>query len=87
MAKLKVLIASSEVVPFAKTGGLADVVGALPAALARFNGFYTETGPFIIENPIHNLIALGSVVAAFLGGFGYMIFRYFRKRAGKRSVK
>ena len=60
---------------------------ALPAALARFNGFYTETGPFIIENPIHNLIALGSVVAAFLGGFGYMIFRYFRKRAGKRSVK
>jgi starch synthase len=31
--KLKVLYVSSEVVPFAKTGGLADVAGALPMAL------------------------------------------------------
>ena len=30
---MKVLIASSEVVPFSKTGGLADVTGALPYAL------------------------------------------------------
>src|SRR5581483_2451944 len=30
-----VLIIGSEAVPFAKTGGLADVLGALPAALAR----------------------------------------------------
>ena len=30
---LKVLFASPEVVPFAKTGGLADVAGSLPAAL------------------------------------------------------
>jgi len=33
MGKLKVLVASSEVVPFAKTGGLADVAGSLPLAL------------------------------------------------------
>ena len=33
MTKLNILIAASEVVPFAKTGGLADVVGALPKAL------------------------------------------------------
>jgi starch synthase len=32
---LKVLFAASEIVPFAKTGGLADVVGALPQALSR----------------------------------------------------
>lgn len=31
--QLKILILSAEVVPFAKTGGLADVVGALPKAL------------------------------------------------------
>jgi starch synthase len=31
---LRVLICASEVVPFAKTGGLADVAGALPKALA-----------------------------------------------------
>ena len=34
MDKLKVLFASSEVVPFTKTGGLADVAGSLPLALA-----------------------------------------------------
>ncbi|HEX5710299.1 MAG TPA: glycogen synthase GlgA [Sulfuricurvum sp.] len=33
MTKLNILIVASEVVPFAKTGGLADVVGALPKAL------------------------------------------------------
>jgi starch synthase len=32
---LKILIVSPEVVPFAKTGGLADVAGALPKALCR----------------------------------------------------
>ena len=34
MGGLKILYASPEVVPFAKTGGLADVAGALPYALA-----------------------------------------------------
>ncbi|MDD5428153.1 MAG: glycogen synthase GlgA [Candidatus Omnitrophica bacterium] len=33
MSKLKVLFAASEAVPFAKTGGLADVAGSLPVAL------------------------------------------------------
>jgi len=33
--KLKVVIIVSEAVPFAKTGGLADVAGALPKALAK----------------------------------------------------
>lgn len=32
---MKVLLCSSEVVPFAKTGGLADVAGALPLALEK----------------------------------------------------
>ena len=30
---MKILIVSAEVVPFSKTGGLADVAGALPYAL------------------------------------------------------
>ncbi|MCX7001399.1 MAG: glycogen synthase GlgA [Candidatus Sumerlaeota bacterium] len=33
---MKILYVSSEVVPFAKTGGLADVAGALPLALKKF---------------------------------------------------
>src|SRR5215510_1578725 len=34
MPRLKILFVVSECVPFAKTGGLGDVAGALPAALA-----------------------------------------------------
>lgn len=34
---LKILLVSAEVVPFAKTGGLADVAGSLPKALATIN--------------------------------------------------
>ncbi len=35
MKKLRIAMVASESVPFAKSGGLADVVGALPAALQR----------------------------------------------------
>ena len=34
-SRLRILILSAEVAPFAKTGGLGDVAGALPKALAR----------------------------------------------------
>ncbi|WP_300747934.1 glycogen synthase GlgA [uncultured Brachyspira sp.] len=37
MSKMKVMIASSEAAPFIKTGGLADVVGALPIYLKKLN--------------------------------------------------
>ena len=32
---MKILYATSEAVPFCKTGGLADVAGSLPAALVE----------------------------------------------------
>jgi starch synthase len=35
MKKIKVLFASSEAAPFAKTGGLADVASSLPKALNK----------------------------------------------------
>jgi starch synthase len=44
--QLKVLFLSPEVVPFAKTGGLADVAGALPAALKRLGSDVRLVLPF-----------------------------------------
>src|SRR3979409_2069207 len=40
-----VLMIGSEAVPFAKTGGLADVLGALPPALARLGWDVTVALP------------------------------------------
>jgi starch synthase len=44
---MKVAIIASEVVPFSKTGGLADVVGALPAALDRLGA------QVLVISPLH----------------------------------
>jgi starch synthase len=45
VARPSVLIIGSEAVPFAKTGGLADVLGALPVALARLGWLVTLALP------------------------------------------
>ena len=42
---LSILMVASEAVPFAKTGGLADVLGALPAALRRLGHEVTVVMP------------------------------------------
>ena len=42
MTPLRVLAVASEIYPIVKTGGLADVAGALPAAL-RAHGIETRT--------------------------------------------
>ena len=45
LSALSVLMVASEAQPYAKTGGLADVVGALPAALARLGHAVTLVIP------------------------------------------
>jgi starch synthase len=52
----KVLMVASEATPFAKTGGLADVLGALPAALAARGEdvavvlpLYRSAAPFLVD--------------------------------------
>lgn len=49
MAKFKVALVVSEAVPFAKTGGLADVAGALPKALAKVGAEPTLIMPYYKE--------------------------------------
>jgi starch synthase len=56
---LKILFLSSEVLPFAKTGGLADVTGALPVALKRKGVDVRVVMPFyrIIKEGSHEISA------------------------------
>jgi starch synthase len=60
------LILGSEAVPFAKTGGLADVLGALPAAIARLGWLVT------LALPRYRDVDAGTLVERFpvtVGGF------------------
>jgi len=65
---LKVLFLSSEVMPFAKTGGLADVAGALPSALKRSGVDVRLVMPFyrvIREGAYKTLIILKDIEIPF----------------------
>lgn len=53
--KLKILLASSEVAPLAKTGGLADVAGALPKALRSLGHDVRVVLPFYSMSNQKNL--------------------------------
>src|SRR5579863_37883 len=61
----------------------ADVL-ALPAAFVKFNGVSTETGDFVIDNPMHNLEVFAAAVLMLLGGLGYLLFRFIRRRRAAR---
>jgi len=67
---LRVLMISSEAQPFSKTGGLADVVGALPRALARLGHDVT------VITPRYRGIDIGqrrSSTRVHLGGFDFEV--------------
>jgi hydroxyacylglutathione hydrolase len=58
---------------------------ALPAALRKFNGFYTETGPFVIENPLRLLIAAALTAVLILVVLGVLIYRLLRRSVPSNS--
>ena len=66
---LRVLLASSEVVGFAKTGGLADVAGALPRALAARGHRVAVVMPYhrAVRNGKHKVESTGQVIPVPLG--------------------
>lgn len=77
---MRILLASSEVVPYSKTGGLADVAGALPKALSRldcdvmvvtprYTGFGARKGD-VVSHETGELI-LSDLAVPFGGGVKY----------------
>jgi len=52
---MKIAICASEVVPFAKTGGLADVAGALPLALEKLDQDVVILMPFYKKAKLSNI--------------------------------
>jgi hypothetical protein len=52
----------------------------LPAALREFNGFYSESGDFVIENPIRNLIAAACGALVMIVALGILLYRVISRR-------
>jgi hypothetical protein len=57
-----------------------DNLLALPAAIVKFNGFYTVSGKFVMMNSIHILIAFSVLIAAVLIALVWLLVRYLRVR-------
>ncbi len=72
MDKLNILIAASEVVPFAKSGGLADVVGALPKALSALGHDVRVVMPryYIVDKQKYGLKQLPISLCVPMGNMG-----------------
>lgn len=72
MSGLKILFAASEVVPFAKSGGLADVAGALPKALSKLGHDVRVVMPryYVVDIEKYNLKKLDSALGVPMGPLG-----------------
>ena len=65
---MNVAFITSEVVPFSKTGGLADVAGSLPAALERLGVEVKVVSPLYPSVRRHALEQVPNLVTVPLGG-------------------
>lgn len=69
---MRIVFATSEVHPFSKTGGLADVAGSLPAALVRLGHEVLVVSPWyatLAGAPLPAPLWIGDVDVPFDGGF------------------
>ena len=66
---MKILYATSEVVPYSKTGGLADVAGALPDRLAEAGNEVVCVSPFYrsVAKGRFNISDSGKQVGCYIG--------------------
>ncbi len=86
MEKLKILLTASEVVPFAKTGGLADVAGALPRALERLGHDVIVVMPRYYSIDCSKLEHLPGALGVPMGPMGELWAGIFRNTLPNSSV-
>jgi starch synthase len=88
MNPLKILIAASEVVPFAKTGGLADVVGVLPKALHALGHDVRVVMPryYGVDKGKYRLTALEGPLAVPMGTMGTLWAEVYEGRLPNSEV-
>jgi hypothetical protein len=51
----------------------------LPAALAKFNGFYTDSGGFVMINQMHVLVAAATAAVIFMSAMLVGLWRLLRR--------
>ena len=68
---MNIIFASSEIAPFAKTGGLADVSASLPKALGEISCRVTVIMPFYKSAKSMNL----PLTALSIGEFNFFLYR------------
>ena len=77
MSKLRLLFAASEVYPFAKSGGLADVAHSLPRALSSDLDVHVVMPLYqFVERERFNIVALGEHFDVMMGGVLYPVELY-----------
>jgi starch synthase len=89
---MKILLVSPEVVPFAKTGGLADVAGSLPKALKEIGHdvrifmprYKKVTGRL---SPVTKQVKAGKLPATDVPVYFYVNEKYFGKREELYQIK
>ena len=59
----------------------------LPDALQKFNGIYTETGTYVIENPLRILVALAAAALLVIIILGVLLYRFFRRRRIRKKAQ
>ncbi|HKR97473.1 MAG TPA: MBL fold metallo-hydrolase [Candidatus Angelobacter sp.] len=64
-----------------------DDLLALPAALEKFNGFYSVSGKFVMMNSIRILIAVSVVIVVILVVMVWLLVRFVRRRIRARRLR
>jgi len=74
MSKMKVLFAASEVYPFAKSGGLADVAHSLPRALSTVYDVHVVMPLYqVVDRERFDIVSMGEHFDIMMGGVKYPV--------------